>query len=133
MIPIRGPTDLSLIADPRLRRLVLLRMTQLADGDVYDPDRHGELYIVEPGEVAEDVEFAVSFPILANIVDGTRWGEIDYSPCSDVIEEHPSCFEMVFSVGDLGFAVFVPKNPGTDPVLLSLCAEFGVPSAVPPR
>ena len=133
MIYIRAPSDLTRIDDPQLRELIWLRMTQLADGDVYSSDRHGELHVVEPGDVAEDVEFAVSFPILSNVVDGTRWGEIDYAPCCDVIEEHPSAIEMVFSVSDIGFAVLVPKAPGVDGALLSLCRAFAVPAADLPR
>ena len=129
MIFIRGPTDLPRIADPQLRQLIWLRMTQLADEDVFDPDRHGELHVVEPGDTAGDVEFAVSFPILSNVVDGSRWGEIDFSPCCDVIEEYPWGYAMAVSLSDLGFEVFVPKHPGTDPALLSLCAAFATPSA----
>ena len=133
MIPIRGPTDLSRIADPQLRQLIWLRMTQLADEDVYDPERHGALFVVEPGDRARDVESAVGFPILTNIVDGSRYGEPDFSPCCDAIQAHQSCFELVLAVDDIGFAVFVPKHPGVDPTLLSMCAEFSVRAADPPR
>ncbi len=132
MIFIRGPTDLSRIDDPQLRQLIWLRITQLADGDVYDPERHGELFVVEPGDSAEDVERAVGFPILTNVVDGSRYGEPDFAPCCEVIEEHASAYEMVYAVGD-GFAVLVGKQPGVDPALLALCAEFSVPAAHPPR
>ena len=124
MIMIRGPTDIALVTDPDLRRLIALRMSQLADDDVYDPERHGELFVVEPGDVAEDVEFAVSFPILANVVDGSRWGEPDFQPCCDFIHEHATSFELVVSVSDLGFGVFIPNRPGVDAALLSLCAAF---------
>jgi hypothetical protein len=129
VIFIRAPSDLNRISDQQLRRLLLLRMAQLADGDVFDPDRHGELHVVEPGDVAEDVEYGVNFPILSNVVDGTRWGETDYSPCCDFIHEHPTSFELVFSVSDIGFALFVPRAPGVDSALLSLCAAFAVPAA----
>jgi hypothetical protein len=133
VIPIRGPTDLSRIDDPQLRRLIWLRITQLADEDVYDPERHGELFVVEPGDQAEDVEVAVDFPITTNVIDGARYGDPEFLPLWEVIEEHATCFEMVFAVNDLGFAVFIPKQLGVDPVLLSLCAEFSVPAANLPR
>ena len=124
MIRVRSPADLALVDDTPLRRLLLLRMSQLGDGDVYDPERHGELLVVEAGDGADDVEVAADFPIVTNVVDGARFGEAGFVPACEFIERHSTCFEMVFAVGDTGFAVFVPDSIDIDPLLRSLCAAF---------
>jgi len=51
-------------------------------------------------------------------------------PACEVIEDHGHCHEMVFVLSDEGTGVilFVPKQPGIDPELLSMCAAFAVPS-----
>jgi hypothetical protein len=36
--------------DPDLRNLIELRLSQLSDGETYDPDQHGEMIVVEPGD-----------------------------------------------------------------------------------
>jgi hypothetical protein len=130
MIRIRGPTDALAITDHDLRNLIELRLSQLSDGETYDPDRHGELFVVEQHDRSDDIESAVGFPVLANPIDGTRYGDDDFTPASEVIESHPTSFEIVFAVhDDFGFAVFVPKHPAVDPLLLSMCTEFSVPAA----
>jgi len=128
MIRIRGPTDVSTISDPDLRSLVELRLSQLSDGESYDPDRHGELFVVEPHEGADAIESAIGFPVLTNPIDGTRYGDVDFTPASEVIESHATAFEVVFATDDFGFAVFVPKHPAVDSALLSMCAAFATPS-----
>jgi hypothetical protein len=133
MLVVASHTSLASIQDPDLRQLIWLRITQLADDDVYDPERHGELFVVEPGDQTHDVEVAVDFPITTNVIDGARYGDPEFAPLWDVIEEHMTCFEIVFAVNDSGFAVFVPKQYGVDATLLSLCAEFSVPAADLPR
>jgi hypothetical protein len=136
MIPIRGPTDSSLVTDPDVRRLVQRRFDQICDGEVYDYDRHGELIVVEPGDSVAALEEASGCPILHNPYERTRFGQPDFSPVFEAIDEHVACFEIVAILNDDGFgvAMFVPKHPDIDPELLSMCAEFSVPAAdTPPR
>ncbi len=129
MIRIKEPTDVSSITDPDLRNLIELRLSQLSDGGTYDPDRDGELFVVEPNESIDAIETEVGFPVLTNPVDGTRYGEADFTPASECIESHETAFEIVFATNDFGFAVFVPKHPAVDSTLLSMCAAFATPSA----
>ena len=134
MIRIRGPTDVSTINDPDLRSLVELRLSQLSDGESYDPDRHGELFVVEPHEGVDAIESAIGFPVLSNPIDGTRYGDVDFTPASEVIESHATAFEVVFAThDDFGFAVFVPKHPSIDVELMRFCVTYAVPAVVPPR
>jgi hypothetical protein len=130
MIRIRGPTDLSSIADPELRNLVQLRLAQLSDGEPYDRDVHGEMIVVDVGDGTDDLESVVGFPVLTNPFDGHHYGHPDFVPACEVIEDHGHCHEMVFVLSDEGTGVilFVPKKLGIDPELLSMCAAFAVPS-----
>jgi hypothetical protein len=130
MISIRGPTDLSRIADRDLRSLISLRMSQLGGGEPYNPQAHGELYVVEEGDTAEALETATGVFITTNPFDGLRFGDADFCPAWEFVEEHATCFEMAFQLSDeSAVAILVPKHPGIDAVLLALCAGFAVPAA----
>ena len=129
MLFIRGPTDLSLIADRELCSLISLRMSQLGDGEPYNPQAHGELYVVETGDTAEALEAATGVSIFTNPFDGLRYGHPDFVPVTEFIESHPACFEMAFQLSDeSAVAIFVPKHPSIDPELTAFCTAFAVPS-----
>jgi len=65
-----------------------------------------------------------------NPFDGSRYGESDFTPSFEALEEHSHCFEMLFILSDNGFgiALFIPKHPGIDADLLAMCAEYAVPA-----
>jgi len=129
MIYIRGPTDLSLIADRDLRSLISLRMSQLGDGEHYNPQAHGELYVAEDGDTAEVLEMATGVFIINNPFDGLRHGHPDFVPVCEFIKEYPTCFELAFVMSDEGtVAIFVPKHPSIDPELTAFCTAFAVPA-----
>ncbi len=109
MISIRGPTDLSPIADRELRSLVALRMGQLGDGEPYDPQAHGELYVAEDGDTAEILEMATGVFIITNPFDGLRFGDADFCPAWEFVEEQATCFEMAFQLSDES-AVAIPAR-----------------------
>jgi hypothetical protein len=94
-----------------------------------DPYHHGEFFVVEPGDAVEAVERDSECPILTNHFDDLRYPSPEFVPAWEVVEEHDSCFEMVFVANDEGTGVilFIPKC-GIDPLLSSLCAAFAVPA-----
>src|SRR5687767_7571846 len=121
MLIVTSPQVAMGIADPDVRQLVWTRFNQITDGEVYDYDRHGELLVVEPGDTVAALEEESGCPILHNPFDDTRFGDPDFSPMFEAIEEHPGCYEIVAILNDDGFgiALFVPaKQPGIDPDLL---------------
>ena len=129
MISIRGPTDLSLIEDRELRSLISLRMSQLGEGEPYDPQAHGEMYVAEEGDTAEALEMATGVFIITNPFDGLRYGHTDFVPACEFIEEHPACFELGFVMSDeSAVAIFVPKHSSIDPELTAFCTAFAVPA-----
>jgi hypothetical protein len=119
------------IEDPDVRQLAWRRFQQITAGEVYDYDRHGELIVVEPGDTVAALEEACGCAILHNPFDGTRFGDKDFAPVFEAIEEHAGCFEIVAILNDDGFgvALFVPKRPGVAPDdLLEMCARHAQPA-----
>lgn len=131
MLILRGPDAASRMGDPELRSLIQERFLQVLAGEPYDYDRHGYMIVVEPGDSVESVEAESGCPILTDVFGELHFGQPEFSPSSEVLEEHPCCYEMLFILNDEGFAVtiWVPKVDGIDPTLLSLCATFAVPAA----
>ena len=130
MIVLRDPQATSQITDPYIRDLVALRFSQILAGEPYDYDRHGYMVVVEPGDTVEQLEQEIGLPILHGLFDDIPFGDDDFTPCFDILEEHrneqSAAYEMVFISNDDGFAttVFVPDAEGTDSRLLAMCRSF---------
>ena len=120
MIMIEQPSDLSYVPDQAIRNLLKQRFEQLG----YD----FSAIVTDPGDTVSSLEAASGCPILSNPLNDAVYGDEDFMPMSEFIEDHGCCYEMVFilSDDDAGTALFIPKSSGLDPVLLSLCAEFCV-------
>ena len=130
MLVLRSPASSRLIADPEVRKLVDLRFAQVFAGEEYDPDRHGYLIVVEPGDRAEELESESGCPLLRDLFGEVRFGDPDFTPAAEAINEHASCYELVFVLNDDGYGIeiLVPKADGVDPELLAMCAQFAVPA-----
>ena len=129
MIRIRGPDQARRVDDPAVRRLVEQRFAEICDGEAYDRDEHGEMFVVEPGDTVAALEEGSGCSILSNPFDEARFGDSDFVPVCEVLEEHAGCYEMVFILSDDGFGIsfFIPKSPGIDAELLAMCAQFAGP------
>ena len=128
MIFIRGPDRVRRIADPDIRRLVEERFDQVLNGEPYDPEIHGEMIVVEPGDTLDSLEAETGLPIATNLFDDRRFPDPDFAPAAEFIEEHATCFEALYLFSDdgAGTSLFIPKAPGVDAALLALCARFSV-------
>jgi hypothetical protein len=129
MIRIRGPDQARRISDPDIRDLVVQRFAEVCNGEQYDPDVHGEMVVVEPGDTLQSLEGESGVPIASNPFDGVRFPDPDFAPVCEYLEEHSRCFEMTFLFSDDGAGVnfLVPKQ-GMDPEILAYCARFAVPA-----
>ena len=112
--------------DPQLRSLIEQRMEQLRsnfDGDLADIV---EFHIVELGDTQREIGAALGFPILRNLIDGTTFGDPDFTPCWEWMLGHGSWFELVYLLTDDGYGtvVFVPNDPGVEFDLHAMCLEF---------
>ncbi len=119
MIIVRDAASMANIDDP----LVQQRYAEIsAAGEVH-------FLIVQVGDSVAELERECC-PILTNMVDGSRFGDPDFTPCFEVLEEHARCYEMVFILNDDGYgiAIFIPKVIGIDPELLAMCAQYAVPA-----
>ena len=130
MIILNDPSLIKRIPVSAIRDLVQQRFSEICAGDPYDYDLHGYMIVVEPGDSVEILEQEIGWPILHGLFD-SRYGEPDFTPCFEVLEEHAYCYEMVFIFNDDGFGVdlFIPKQPGIDSDLLAMCVEYAVPAA----
>ena len=96
----------------------------------YDPDEHGFFILVEPGDTSEQIESATGYSLLKSLFSGTVYGDPDFTPDFEYLEDQVSFYEAVFIFTDSGFAVvmIVPKEEGIDVRILELCAEFAIPT-----
>lgn len=132
MFVLRHPDSVSRIPDPVIRDLVRLRFEQICAGEPHDIDRHGYMAVVEPGDTAEALERVIGWPILRDPFDDVRFGDPDFAPSFEALEEHASCYEIVFILTDeSGVAIFVPKIAGVDAELLATCARYAQPAPEP--
>ena len=119
MLIIQNRSQLHLITDPDILKLVTLRLAQL------DSILTAPMIIMQTGDSLSDIEKEICFPILTNLFDDISYPDPDFVPSCEVLEDHGGCYEMLFIFGDGEEAVeiFIPKT-GIDPSLLSTCADF---------
>ena len=121
MLQIQNLSQLDLITDPEILKLVKLRHDQLGD-EMFD-----SAIIIEAGDSISDIEEEIGFFVMTNLFDGVRYPDPDFVPCFEVLQDHGGCYEMLFilSDGDAAIEIFIPKT-GIDNELLAMCAQFSV-------
>ena len=115
MLVLRDPEVAgSIVATPEIRRLAEKWFLDVCVDEPYEPDLHGYLIVVEPGDSVQDLEEESGCPV----------------SCFEVLEELDTCYEMVFvpGDGDFGIVIFIPKVEGIDADLLAVCAEYAIPA-----
>ena len=111
--------------DPALRTLLAKRIEQLT-GDL-DLSEVVNFLIIAPGDLLADIDAALGFPILQNLVDGTVFGDPDFTPSFEWAQYHcGSFFELVWLMTDDGFGtiVLVQDHPGIVFDLHAFCLEY---------
>ena len=122
MLKIQNLSQLNLVTDADILDLLRLRFDQL------DLDMNVSMFIVEPGDIVEDIEEEIGFCILTNLFDDISYPDPDFVPTCEALEDHVGCYEMLFILtdGDDGaIEIFIPKA-GVDPLLLAMCSQFAV-------
>jgi hypothetical protein len=130
MLVLNDPALADQVADEHIRALVRQRFAELSVDAPYDPNAIGYFVLVEPGDDIAQVERDSDCPLFSSALDeDVQYGDPDYAPSCEFVEEHPNCYEVVFVFSDSAYGriVFVPKASGIDPVLLRYCAEFATP------
>ena len=129
MISIKSTADmaraLSLPIDAELKRLLALRRDQLLAHDGYDLGALAHFVVVEPLDTLASIEGVVGVPLSANLVDGSKLGDLGFTANFEYVARHGTWFEAVMILSDDGFGVvlFVPDRPDTDTTLLALVRD----------
>lgn len=128
------PDDLAGIVDEALCRVIRQRFAELAAYDDYTFDELAEFWLVEPGDTVETLEAATQLPIAHGWCSDARYPDPDFAPSWEVLEAHPSGYEMVFVTSDSGYGVvfWIPAT-GSDGTLLRMCQQYAsvAPAAEP--
>jgi hypothetical protein len=113
------------IINVHIRHLLERRFLTIADGEDFDPDIHGYALVVEPSDTLDSLLADADGRILKGLIESEP---LVIPP--ECVEEHPDFYDLVFvpGDGDFGITVVVPKEPGIDPALLSLCAQIATPA-----
>jgi hypothetical protein len=119
---------LELPLDPTLCALLLRRMSQLTEYDQHDLCDLAHFLVVQEGDTAIEVEAELGFSVLINFVDGRRFGDADFEPSWEWLEDHGGWFELVFVLTDDGFGwvLFIEDRAGVDAGLLDLCHAYRI-------
>ena len=104
---------------PETRSLIQQRIGELGE----DADL-ATFVVVDPTDTADSLEATLGFGIVT--FHGTRFGEPGFTSTADVVEEHPSFYELVFVLQDdgAGTVLIVPKLETVDAELLAFCAAY---------
>lgn len=115
--------------DPHLRALIAASIKQDIQGATYDLIDVSSIVIVQPGDTEEDIQRELGFSPLVD-VDGRRFGSDAFNPDWNVLHAHTGWFELVFCLGNDGFAfvLFVQDAEGVDANLLDLCRTHARPT-----
>ena len=126
MFVIRELSSAVHISDLEIRHLVEQRFHALST-EPYDPDDLGYFLVMEPSDSLEEINAQLGFPILCNRFSGIPFGDADFTPSFEFVEEYANCYDMVFILSDDGYGVevFIPKSIDI-PELLAMCQKFAV-------
>lgn len=131
MLIIKGEADLArALASPidvELKRLLALRRGQLLHDSDYELDELATFIVAQPGDPIDALEAALGFSVTVNLVDGARFGDPDYEPSFEWVEQHGGWWELAYVLSDDGFGhvLLIPDREGVDPTLLALCRAYG--------
>ena len=113
------------IINVHIRHFLEKRFQAMTEGEELDPDIHGYALVIEPSDTMATLLADPEGCILRGLTDK---GPFVMPPES--VEEHPEFYDLVFVPGDGDYAVtvVVPREPGIDNKLLSLCAQIATPA-----
>ena len=113
MLILREPADASQVEDASIRALITQRFEELRSDD-YDWSELGYFVVVQPHDSIDDLASGHRIRITTGL------------PSFELLEEHSSCFELVFVLDDSGFGVtvLVPKQAAIDHSLMQFCQKY---------
>jgi hypothetical protein len=112
MIVLRDPQQLTQVVQPEIKAFLRQRFHDISNPEPYDPDEHGFFILVEPGDTSEQIESDTGYSLSKSLFNGTVYGDPDFMPDFEYLEDHVGFYEAVFIFTDSGFAVvmIVPNS-----------------------
>lgn len=130
MLSLRDPSDVSKVEDRSIRALISRRIDELLQFGDYELEEMGYFVVIQAGDSIDAIEQEHGIWITRGLFSEARFGDDEFAPCFECLEEHPSCFELVFILNDGGYGVviLIPKSAGIDPELLHFCRTYATPA-----
>lgn len=128
MLVVRDPEQVNRIAAAEIQDLLRQRFAYLTEDEPYDPQVMAYFIVIEDGDSLEQVNKQIGFDILCNRFDEKRYDQPDFHQSFEVLEEHRTCFEIMFILSDDGFGVdvFVPKSAHIPSELRAMCEMHAI-------
>jgi hypothetical protein len=106
--------------DPHLRALI--------EGHLFTAKENGlsamtHIAMIEPGDTETTIINELGFSPLDNPLTGKRFGDRGLRPHWDWLEVHPQYFELIYTVGDSGFAFILYVGKNQSPIA-QICSEI---------
>lgn len=97
----------------------------LSEPDNYDSQQHGYIVIAEPNDTVALLEKETGCPIFSDWFQDSHYGDEDFAPAYEWLDDQLFCYVMGFTLNDNGFTVLliIPKLSGVDGQLLKMCQE----------
>ena len=107
-----------------LTRLITGYVERLSDYEGHELGQLVQFIVMTSSETVIELEAALGFSVRTNRFSGCRYGDADFLPSWEVIEEHPFWYELVYVLGDDGFGIviFVPKD--ADAELIDMLQQY---------
>lgn len=107
-----------------LTRLITGYVERLSDYEGHELGQMVQFIVMTSSETVIELEVALGFSVRVNRFSGCRYGDADFLPSWEVIEEHPFWYEVVYVLSDDGFGIviFVPKD--ADPELIDMLQHY---------
>lgn len=99
-------------AQAELTRLITGYVERLSDYEGYELGQLVQFVVMARSDTVIELEAALGFSVRINRSTGCRYGDVDFLPSWEVIEEHNFWYEVVYVLSDDGFGIviFVPKD-----------------------
>jgi hypothetical protein len=115
---------------PGLRDAIALRVQFFSDQEEDELGEVLKIVTVESSDTLPLVDQAIHGLLTGNPWSGKKLGDPGFQPPFETFEEHATFYDMTFIEGGGGgcTVVLIPKQPGLDPDLLSLCIRHATPA-----
>lgn len=108
-----------------MRNAILRRIMELSSNEEKPLTELAEFWLVETDDSIETLEQATGLPIAHGWNSKARYGNAEFVPAWELLDEHPTCYEMTYITNDSGYGVVFWILKGvSNAALLKMCADY---------